>query len=168
MLRQSLEMNRRELGADHPNVAANAASLAYWLIDAGAYAEAGQLLEESLAIRHKVLGENHPQVASTLTVKANLLLATRHYEAARQAASEARRILSLSLPKEHWQVAMAMNVEGAALAGLGDYQNAEPLLLGSLERLSGSPIPNLDQVGRERLAKLYTAWGRPEQASKYN
>ena len=49
MLRESLEMNRRELGAGHPNVADVAVNLAYWLIDAGEYAEAEQLLDESLS-----------------------------------------------------------------------------------------------------------------------
>ena len=167
MLRESLEMNRRELGAGHPNVADVAVNLAYWLIDAGEYAEAEQLLDESLRIRTKVLGKDHPQVASTLTVKATLLLATRRFEEARQAAAEAGRILALSLPEDHWQVAMAMNAQGAALTGLGDYRDAEPLLLASLPRLSGSPIPDLAQVGRMRLHQLYASWGKPGLAIKY-
>ncbi len=167
LLRESLSMYRRELGAENPDVATGATSLAYWLIDAGAYTEAGELLEESLAIRRKALGENSPQVASTLTVQANLLLARRRFKEARQVAAQARSILATSLPEDHWQVAMAMNAEGAALSGLGDYEKAEPLLLGSLPRLSGSPVPGLVNRGRVRLADLYTAWGRLDQASKY-
>jgi hypothetical protein len=62
---------------------------------------------------------------------------------------------------------MAQNAEGAALAGLGDYQNAESLLLSSLPRLGGSPLPGLEKTGRERLARLYTAWGKPDKASQY-
>jgi tetratricopeptide (TPR) repeat protein len=160
-------MYRRELGAENLDVATGATSLAYWLIDAGAYTEAGELLEESLAIRRKALGENAPQVASTLTVQANLLLARRRFQEARQVAAQARSIFATSLPEDHWQVAMAMNAEGAALAGLGDYEKAEPLLLASLPRLSGSPVPGLVNRGTVRLADLYTAWGRPDQAIKY-
>ena len=55
--RQSLEMNRKILGPDHPDVAGSAASLAYWLIDAGQYEEASRLIEESLRIRRKALGD---------------------------------------------------------------------------------------------------------------
>ncbi len=167
VLRDSLEMSRRELGAGHPDVASAAANLAYWLIEAGDYDEAGRLVEASLAIRRKVFGDNDPRVASSLTVKANLLLAMRRFEEARQAAAESRRILALTLPGDHWQVAMAKNVEGAALVGLKDYRNAEPLLVGSLGALSAAPIPDLPQRGRIRLAELYTAWGKPGQASKY-
>ena len=118
-------------------------------------------------MRRKVLGNDHPQVASALTVKANLLVATGQFEEALQVAREARRILAVSLPDDHWQVAMARNVEGAALVGLGDYKDAEPLLLGSLDGLSGAPIADLPERGRARLAELYTAWGKPDQARKY-
>ncbi len=62
---------------------------------------------------------------------------------------------------------MASNAEGAALTGLGDYTDAETLLLASLPGLSGSPIPGLAKTGRIRLASLYTRWGKPDKASQY-
>src|SRR3546814_6146068 len=65
------------------------------------------------------------------------------------------------------QVAMAMIVQGAALVGMGYYAKAEPLLLESLEHLADAPIPGLSAVGRSRLAGLYRAWGKPEQARKF-
>jgi len=64
-------------------------------------------------------------------------------------------------------VAMAMNAEGAALAGLGKYEKAEALLLTSLPNLAGSPLPGLEKTGRTRLARLYTAWGKPDKAGQY-
>jgi tetratricopeptide (TPR) repeat protein len=167
LMRHVLEAYRRSLGGEHPNVAASATSLAYWLIDLREYAEAAGLVEESLAILGKSLGNEHPQVASTLTVKADLMLATGKYEAARDVATEAQRILLGSLPEDHWQVAAARNAAGAALAGLGDFEAAERLLLGSLAGLAGSPIPDLEARGRQRVYQLYRAWGRPEQAARY-
>jgi Flp pilus assembly protein TadD len=166
-LRESLDMQRRELGAGHPDVANGAALLAFWLIDINQYQEAARLVDESLAIGLKAFGAKDPQYASTLIVKANLLLATRRFAEAKQVAVEARRILALTLPESDWQVAMAKNAEGAALAGLHDYAAAEPLLLGSLDGLRDSPLPDLVRSGRDRLANLYTAWGRPELASPY-
>ena len=167
MLRESLEMNRRELSADHPTVAGGATALALWLIDERSYDEAERLVEEGLAIRRKAFGDESPQVAGTLTVKANLLLAQRRYDDARQVAGQARRILEASLPEDHWQVAMAVNAEGAALAGLGEYKNAESLLLASLPKLAGSPLPGIENTGRARLASLYTRWGKPDKAGEY-
>ena len=168
MLRDALEMRRRTLGPDHPDVAASGTSLAYWLTDAARYDEAGRLIEESLAIRENALGREHPQFAGTLTVQANLLLATRRYEEARTLAAEASRILRLSLPVDSWQVAAALNTEGAALTKLGDFARAEPLLLGSLPGLEGSPIPGLPARGHQRLHDLYMASGRPDLAARYS
>jgi tetratricopeptide (TPR) repeat protein len=167
MQRDCLDMYRRELGLEHPDVARSAALLAYWLIEAGSFDEAERLVDEALDIRRKVMGEDSADVGATHTLRANLLLAERHFDAALDAATEARRILALSLPDDHWRVAMAKNTQGAALTGLGRYREAEPLLIGSLAGLNGSPVPDLPARGRERVVELYTAWGKPEEASKY-
>jgi tetratricopeptide (TPR) repeat protein len=167
MQRDSLNMFRRELGDEHPDVARNAALLAYWLIEAGSFDEAGQLVDEALAIRRKVMGDESADVAATYTLRANLLLAERRFDEAMKVAVDARRVLALSLPDDHWRVAMAKNTQGAALTGLGRYKEAEPLLVGSLDHLYGSPVPDLPARGRKRLVELYTAWGRPEEAVKY-
>ena len=167
MLRESFAMNKRELPPDHPTIASGAAGLAYMLIGERDYAESERLIEESLDIRRRTQGDDSPQVAATLTVKANLLLARRRFAEARKVAAQARGILEANLPKDHWQVAMAMNCEGAALAGLGQYENAESLLLSSLPKLHGSPLPGLEKTGRARLAALYTEWGKPEKAGQY-
>jgi tetratricopeptide (TPR) repeat protein len=167
MLRDSIDMSRHELGPKHTDVAGGATSLAYWLTAADEYEEAAQLLDDALDIRRSALGNDHPQVASTLTVQANLFVARKQYAEALAGTNEALRILALSLPDDHWLIAMARNVQGAAFAGLGRYADAEKLLLSSLPALSGSPIADLPRRGRERLADLYTAWGKPEQAEKY-
>jgi tetratricopeptide (TPR) repeat protein len=158
---------RRELGSEHPDVARSAALLAYWLIEAGSFEEAGQLVDEALAIRRKVMGDESADVAATYTLRAHLLLAERRFDEALKVAIEARRILALSLPDDHWRVAMAKNTQGAALTGLGRYKEAEPLLVGSLYKLYGSPLPDLPARGRKRLVELYTAWGKPNEAAKY-
>jgi hypothetical protein len=102
-----------------------------------------------------------------MTVKAHLLLARRQFAEARDLAVEAQRILAPNLPKDSWPVAFAMNTQGAALAQLGDYAAAERLLLESRGPLGGAPIPGLADKGRARLADLYTAWGKPDEAYKY-
>jgi hypothetical protein len=64
-------------------------------------------------------------------------------------------------------VAAATSAEGAALAGQGQYAEAEPMLLSSLEGLANAPIPDLLPRTKATLANLYTAWGKPESARKY-
>ena len=100
-------------------------------------------------------------------MQANLLVARRQFAEALEASSEALRILAPKLPDDHWLIAMAKNVQGAALTGLRRYPEAEKLLLASLPALVGSPIADLPQRGRARLAELYSAWGKPEEAAKY-
>jgi tetratricopeptide (TPR) repeat protein len=167
LMRHVLESRRRSLGSEHPDVAAAAASLAQWLIDLREYEAASRLVEESIAIREKVLGKEHPQTTGSLLVKSDLMLATGRPEEARNLAIEARRILRLSLPEDSWQVARAVNNEGAALTRLGDFAAAEQLLLKSLPALSVASLPGLEARGRQRLAELYTAWGRPADAARY-
>jgi tetratricopeptide (TPR) repeat protein len=167
ILRASLQMRRDLLGNDHPDVAAGAANLALWLIDEKQYEEADRLVNESLASRRKLFGPDNPTVASTLTVRANLYLAQHKFQAATQDAVQSERIIAATLGASHWQMAMANNVHGAALAGLGQYAEAEKLLLGSLKGLDGAPIPHLADKGRQRLVALYSSWGKPDLAGRY-
>ncbi len=167
MMRESIGMNRRELRPDHPDVAGGGTSLAYWLITAGEYDEAASLLDEAVEIRSKELGADHPQLASTLTIQATLLVARGQYAEALEVSGRSLKILEPKLPADHWLIAMAKNVQGAALTGLGRHAEAEKLLLASLPALDGSPISDQPARGRERLAALYAAWGKPEKAAQY-
>jgi hypothetical protein len=59
-------------------------------------------------------------------------------------------------------------VVGAALSGLGRFDEAEPLLLGSYEALAtekGAAIYRED--ARRRLIGLYEAWNKPDSAAKF-
>lgn len=164
---EALDLRRKLLREDHPQIADGAAMLAYWSMQLGDYEQAERLLDECLAIREKTLGATHPDVAGALTLKAGVQLATLSFEKARQTAREARQILEASLPGDHWRVAAAANAEGAALAGLGQFQEAEHLLLSSDRLLTDAPMPGVSRQSRQRLAALYSAWGKKEQAQKY-
>ena len=105
--------------------------------------------------------------SSTMTVIANLLIATGRFEEALQMSREAQRILAINLPEDHWRVAAASIYEGRALAGIGRFDEAEPILLGSLDSLAQAPIPDLEENSRRAVAQFYIAWGRPEQAENF-
>lgn len=165
LARQSLAMRRELLGQEHPATAAAAANLGYWLIGERQFEEAEQLLLASLDARRKTLGEDHPQTAGTMIVMASLYNETDRFERALESASGAREILALSLPAGHWRLAAAQLYEGLALAGLGKFEEAEPLLLASVEGLDESPIPGLAKQAQEALAAFYVKSGRPELAA---
>jgi hypothetical protein len=72
-----------------------------------------------------------------------------------------------NFPENHWRVAAAKNVEGHAMAGIGHFEEAEALMLASLDGLRQSPMPGLAEEGRRRMTQLYIEWGRPEEAAKF-
>jgi len=158
-MRETLAITRRAYGNDHPDVGRIATNLGFWLIQQHEYDEAEALLDEALAIRRAAFGDMHPQVASTLSIKANLLLEIEDFEDARDTAHQARMILTDDLSEDHWRVAMAESAEGAALTGMGEYAQAETLLLHSDEvlRQAGAQQLLVDQ-NQARIDQLYALW----------
>jgi len=167
MMRHTLEMRRDMLGPEHPDVASSALNLGLWLTGVGAYEEAIALIDEATSIRLVAFGVGHPRVAVAYVVKANFLIATDRDSDALVLAQQARSSLLKSLPEDHWLVAYASSAAGAALSNLGSYSEAETLLLSSLEALEPAPIPGAVKQHRERLADLYSGWGKPREASTY-
>jgi tetratricopeptide (TPR) repeat protein len=134
--RESLVVYRKLFPNDNPNVAAVTNRIGFWLTLAGEYAEAERLLQEGLAMRRRLFGGNHPNVASSLENLAILQVATRHYSDALISARTAADIYTSALSASHWKTAIAESAEGAALAGLGNYPEAERLLVHSYGILS--------------------------------
>jgi len=70
-----------------------------------------------------------------------------------------------------WDRFDVQSLLGAALLGQGKYAEAEPLLIAGYEGLKKlSPAiaveANLPEAG-QRLVRLYTAWGKPDQAGEW-
>ena len=114
-----------------------------------------------------MVGTSHPDYGSALTLKAIVQLEQRHYPQALETAQRAEDILKAHFSADHWRIALANNVKGAALAGGGKYAEAEQLLLSSNEILADAPMAGVAQKSRERLERLYLAWGKEDQALRY-
>jgi hypothetical protein len=80
----------------------------------------------------ELLGREHRSVAGSMALLAYCLIASGEYEEALPLATEARDIYVATLSEDHWRTAVAIGAEGAALAGLGNYEQAEPLCAGPL------------------------------------
>jgi tetratricopeptide (TPR) repeat protein len=143
--------------------------LGFLLTEAKEYAEADRVLEESLAARRRLEGERHPDVGTSLVHLAILQVARHEYDAALASARGAVQILTPALSATHWKTAVGESAEGAALAGLGRYAEAEPLLVQSLGILSkdgGAPLEyrRLAQRYLDELRARSRASGRPTEA----
>jgi hypothetical protein len=72
-----------------------------------------------------------------------------------------------------WETFWSKALLGAALAGQEKHAEAEPLLLAGLEgliqRAARIPAPDRWVLGdaRNRLVRLYEAWGKPEKAAAW-
>lgn len=135
-LREALGVYRKLFPKDHPDVAAVSNRIGFWLTLAGDYAGAERYIQQGLAMRHRLFGDGNPNVASSLENLAILQVATGQYSEALASSRSAADIYTAALSASHWKTAIAESAEGAALTGLGNYPEAEKLLLHSYGILS--------------------------------
>ena len=134
--REALAIYRKLFPNDHPDVAAVTNKIGFWLTLAGEFDEADRHIQEGLAMRRRLFGDANPNVASSLENLAILQVATHRYPEALDSARSSATIFTSALSAEHWKTAIAESAEGAALTGLGEYDQAEKLLVRSYGILS--------------------------------
>jgi tetratricopeptide (TPR) repeat protein len=124
LLEEVLAVQRRVLGAGHPDTAYAYGDLAYNLNRRGRYAEAEAASRTALAIRRRVLGEEHPDTASSYEDVANDQEDQgKHAEAEaghRKALDIRRRVLG----EEHRDTAKGYNNLALNLHAQGQYAEA--------------------------------------------
>ena len=74
VLRRSFGINRRLLGARHPETATVEANLAGVLLDSNAVDESVRLITEAISVLEETMGEDHPRVAISATILAHGVL----------------------------------------------------------------------------------------------
>ncbi len=167
--RESLAMRERLLGPEHPDTARSLYALAGLQQAHGDPEGALESCRRILALRGEVLPDGHPMVAAAFHVTGLSLLDLGRPAAAEPALREALELRRGALPEGHWLVASSQGALGTALAALGRFAEAEALLLESERGLTAARGPGhvRSLEARRRLAALYEAWGRPEQAARW-
>jgi serine/threonine protein kinase/Tfp pilus assembly protein PilF len=169
MFRRALTIHRTHLGGSHPTLAANLNNLATSLREQGRFAEARSALEEALIVTRQSLGDDHQSLAGLLANLARVHLAQNDAVAAEKLARDALSRQRSTLRPDDWKLAATASLLGAALVQLGNYRDAEPLLIeahGVLKDVGG-------RQGREaaatrgRLVALYRALGQPVDPELY-
>jgi tetratricopeptide (TPR) repeat protein len=164
--RDCLEVARKRLGEEHPDVATSLNNLAGLYRSQGKYEEAEPLYRSALEKRKRLLGEEHPDVATSLNNLAGLYRSQGKYEEAEPLYRSALEMYKRLLGEEHPYVATSLNSLAGLYRSQGKYEEAEPLYRSALEmlkRLLGEEHPNV-ATSLNNLALLYESQGKYEEA----
>ncbi|KAL7670664.1 hypothetical protein ACOME3_005593 [Neoechinorhynchus agilis] len=167
-LRQTLDDLERNLGHDHPDVAAMLNILALVYRDQNKYKEATQLLKDALAIREKTLGPDSLAVAATLNNLAVLNGKRGKYKDARMLCEKALKIREGQLGADHPDIAKQLTNLAFITLALGDMQATESCYERALDIYKNRGL-NGDRAQftkaclagdsrRDKSIKLSTAW----------
>ncbi len=167
---QALEIVRPRLGDEHPTVLRLETNLATVLESEGDYDRAETLLKSILAKQRARLSPSDPALAELLDLLGGLFLDDREDpKSAEPLLRESLGIYRGEDPPDDWSLARMEVLLGTALARLQRFDEAEGLLLSgfktlkTLEPESGESV----QAASLRLAELYDAWGRPQEAERF-
>ena len=170
--RAALALRRKVLGEEHPDVTASLNHLGVVLWESGKLDEAKTVLEEAVTKRRKLLGADDLEVATIEANLARVLCDQSRWAEAEPWARESLAIRQAKLPDD-WRTFNSRSLLGAAMLGQKKYAEAEPLLLAGYqgmaerrERIPPDSMARLKEAG-QRLAQLYEATGRPEQAVEW-
>jgi serine/threonine-protein kinase len=136
----------------------------------GRLAEAEQRYREARERYREALPPDHSSHMGSLIGLGEVLLAQGRAAEALSRARRATKIGEAALPSDHRVLASARALLGAVLTNQGRHEEAERALRAAHDAL---PLPKTPaekralRRTRERLARLYETWGRPEQARRY-
>ncbi|MBO1047233.1 MAG: tetratricopeptide repeat protein [Dolichospermum sp. DEX182a] len=163
---QSLDIRKRQLGDDHPDVATSLNNLALLYRLQGRYNDAEPLYLQSLDIRKRQLGDDHPDVATSLNNLALLYRLQGRYNDAEPLYLQSLDIRKRQLGDDHPDVATSLNNLALLYRLQRRYNDAEPLYLQSLDirkRQLGDDHPDV-ATSLNNLALLYKKQGRYNDA----
>ncbi len=143
-------------------------NLARTLAASGKLEEAERLAREVVAGRREILPARHLHIGRSLVVLGNALLQRAKWADADPILSEALDIFRQQPNAEDW-IAEAQVMRGAAVAGLGRFQEAEPLLAASWPRLAADRrVPTWHKrQAAETIAKVYDKAGKTAEADAW-
>ncbi|QDV38710.1 serine/threonine-protein kinase [Tautonia plasticadhaerens] len=173
LLDQALDGLQTQFGAQHPWTTRTRGNLILALEEAGRHSDAEPLHRDQLDADGRREPADEPAYADALAMLGlNLLIQREHAEA----GPVLRECLELRdrLDPGAWTTANTRSMLGEALTNLGQFDEAEPLLLDGRRDLEDQADAIPDQVREsrrresiERLVRLYESWGKPEPAARW-
>ncbi len=170
LLRESLERATTRLSPDHQYTdLLRWHQIRVWL-DQGRVEQAVALARTAIVTRRRIYPAGHPMVAAALMDLGRGLALMKQFDDADGALSESLAIFAKTpqVMSPHY-AAWTECWFGTSLAGRRRYAEAEPHLLAAekgLRETRTTPRRYYHQAV-EQLAKLYEAWGKPDQAERW-
>jgi eukaryotic-like serine/threonine-protein kinase len=168
LFRDALEVWRKRFPPDHPERAFTLSDWAEHLMGEGNLREAEPALTEALDIE-RAKTPHHRRIGQTLCALGWLLTQTGRAKEGEQRLREGLKICQRAWGDHHWLPADAESRLGGCLTALGQFADAEKLLLGSYQTLQsarGTP-PERAVEAADRIVKLYEIWGKPDKAAQW-
>jgi serine/threonine protein kinase len=169
LLQDGLAIYRQLLGEEHPSVAYAWVHLGQLRYLEGKYADAEEEATRAAKIYEAKLPKGHGAITSAYTLLGLILNKTGRSAEAERILRDALQTRIRVLPKGHYLIAITRGALGECLTTEKKYAEAEPQLSESyaaLKNVQGDQSP-LTQESARRLATLYTSWGKPEEAARY-
>ncbi len=142
---RALAIRMRELGPEHPSVAASLTNLAELHRESGDLERAVTIGEQALVIGEQALGPDHPNVATTLNNLGGACILRGEPERAEALLTRALKIREQALGPEHAEVSTTLNNLGDVYRQRGELDRAHATLQRALaitERALGPDHPH--------------------------
>ncbi len=168
VLREALTLDEQARGKDHVQVGYDHVNLGYVLDRRNSYPEAEREFREALRIYAAALPAQHVYIASAKTGLADTLIGLGQVDAGYSEAQQALEIWRRNVPADDAHIANTQAVVAHALALQGHFEQAEPLLSASYERMRAAlgPTDARTQRASAWLADVYRSTNRPELEAK--
>lgn len=124
--------------------------------------------EEALRLFQTNLGPQHPRTAGMHRTLAAVHREQNNLSQAAEHGTAALAAYRATFDSTHMSLAAARGELAATRTAQGQYDKAERLLQDAHRVLEGTAQTELHQQIHARLAALYEAWGRPEEARRWN
>jgi tetratricopeptide (TPR) repeat protein len=169
ILRTTAEAEKQVLGAEHPQTLSTLSALAAALQGQRKLAQAQKIFEGVLDARSRVLGGQHPDSLMALNDLASVRRDEGDFEEAEGLYDQLNRKSERLLAAEDWRLGVFQGDYGRFLLDVERLDDAEDYFLRSYELLRdafGERHPRAKRAAR-RLAGLYQAWNKPEEAARW-
>lgn len=163
---------RAILEDEHPDVLSLTANLASAMHDAGRKEQAAALYADTLPRMREVLGIRHPHTLMCMHLYATTLRDIGQLDRAIELREEALSILRELHGLDHPDTRRVANRLARNYTDARRFDEAEHLLLPIYDQLTAKSDPLSVERGqlrwiRSALFNLYQAWGKPQQAARY-
>lgn len=170
ILTKSEALYREILGGEmNTSVATIKQNLGTIYFHRGEYAKAVPQHRKSMEILRKVLTRDNPMATASIGWLGHSLTRNGKPAEGEPYLREALEIRKRTLPKEDLTIPLTESVLGECLTGQKRFADAEPLLTKGFEAIKAKLGDQHRRTieARQRLAKLYEAWGKTELAEQY-